>query len=305
MKNELSLADELLGQKSRMWSWYRNDIKIKSSIEDYLLRDICYTDFFTARGGNETFLRSFSQVLRRGHWTHCTSGPLSRQEGDPPTSCFYLGNYHNNRVNGAFLKSIYMQHYAFRKYCREAGSGRHLGEYLPREMHLSRGATTHSGKHTTEGGETTHNQPSHTHHSHNVHGYSPQEESPTKQSTNHFPLFFLSLMDLYARTADVYDFYLQGVIFKLMKEEELHLTKAKQYQEDLQAYLQNMLNQYDLYLMLLHYQLFTFQSICCSNTSTNFLNRREQKLVLYLWVRLTQDLMKKYRSNINPANAFL
>ncbi|EUD65326.1 hypothetical protein C922_04269 [Plasmodium inui San Antonio 1] len=302
MHNELNLADELLGQKSRMWSWYRNDVKIKSSIEEYLMKDICYNDFFTGKGNNETFLRSFNQVLRRDHWT---SGPLSRREGEPiltpPTSCFYLMNYHNNKFNGAFFKSIYMQHYSFRKYCKDARGGKHLGGYLPRETQLDTASASHPGKHTTDSQETKHNQPNgsnkpnHTYHLRHVQGHSPKEESSTQKSTNHFPLFYLSFMDLYARTADVYDFYFQAVIFKLMKEEELHLTKAKEYQEDLQTYLQNMLNQYDLYLMLLHYQLFTFHSVCSNNTCTNFLNRREQKLVLYLWVRLTQDLMKKYR----------
>ncbi|ANQ06059.1 Uncharacterized protein PCOAH_00002860 [Plasmodium coatneyi] len=271
---QLNLADELLGQKSRMWSWYRNDVKIKSSIEEYLMKDICYTNFFSGKGNNETFLRSFDQVLRRGHWT---SGPLSHEQGDPirtpPTSCFYLTNYHNNKLNGTFFKSIYMQYYAFRKYCKDAGGGKQLGKYLPREGQSNTGANNPS-KHTTEAKEKKHNQPSYMY---------------------HVPLFYLSFMDLYARTADVYDFYFQAVIFKLMKEEELHLSKAKQYQEDLQKYLQNMLNQYDLYLMLLHYQLLTFQSVCYNNTCTNFLNRREQKLVHYLWVRLTQDLMKKYR----------
>ncbi|KJP89229.1 hypothetical protein AK88_01107 [Plasmodium fragile] len=273
MRNKLNLADELLGQKSRMWSWYRNDAKIKNCIEEYLMKDICYTNFFSGKENNETFLYSFNQVLKRGQGT---SGPISHQQGDP-TNCFYLRNYHNNKFNGTFLKSIYMQHYAFRKYNKNAG-GKHLGVYLPRETQFDTG-TTHPGKHTSE-----------------EQGHSPQQDFSTQQSTNHFPLFYLSFMDLYARTADVYDFYFQAVIFKLMKEEELHLSKAKQYQEDLQTYLQNMLNQYDLYLMLLNYQLLTFQSVCSnSNTCTNFLNRREQKLVHYLWVRLTQDLMKKYR----------
>eukprot|EP00366_Plasmodium_knowlesi_P000285 XP_002257782.1 hypothetical protein, conserved in Plasmodium species [Plasmodium knowlesi strain H] len=289
MHNELNLADELLKQRSRMWSWYRNDVKIKSSIEEYLMKDICYTNFFTGKGDNETFLRSFNRVLRRGHWI---GGPLSHHEGEPiltpPTSCFYLTNYHNNKFNRTFFKSIYMQHYAFRKYCNDVSGGKHLDGYLPKGRQLDSEAT-HRAKNITERQEIKHNEPNHTYNLRDMQSHSPEQRS------SNFPLFYLSFMDLYARTADVHDFYLQAIIFKLMKEEELHLTKAKQYQEDLQTYLQNMLNQYDLYLMLLHYQLLTFQSVCYNNTCTNFLNRREQKLVHYLWVRLTQDLMKKYR----------
>ncbi|SBT31398.1 conserved Plasmodium protein, unknown function [Plasmodium ovale wallikeri] len=286
LRNRLSEADELLTSKSRMWKWYRTDVKMKYAIEEFLTKEISCNNFFFNQG-NDPFLRYLNRWVDRDY----------RKE-----NCFYLRNLHNNKSNRTFLSSLRVQYYT---YCRMQ-NGIHMGEdndqqevqqEVPQEVQQKvqhdsaedgkkkRGTNTcvhhhEEGEYTTrEGGANT--------------DYLPMGRN--SRDNEQFPLCFLTILDVYKRTIDVYDFYYQLIIHKLMKEEDFNVSKIQLYWEDLQKYLKNKLNNYDLYLMLFYYQYFTFQAIRGSHKNINFLRENEQKFVIYAWTKLTHAAVKKYR----------
>ncbi|SBT87164.1 conserved Plasmodium membrane protein, unknown function [Plasmodium malariae] len=300
MNNDLNEADELLGNKSRMWNWYRNDVKIKSTIEEYLMKDILCNNFFLCTDKDDRFLRGVNKYL------HKRNISTNRYAVDNNMKiCFYLHNYHNNKYNADFLRSLHMQYYHFNK-CQKSGHNSNTEDEM----------STNDVYANTENKEHSIN------FSPNKFDYSQNQTYCTNEQVSYecdqFPLFFLSFLDLYKRTVDVYDFYYQTVIYKLMKEEELNISKIQLYYEDLRKYFKKKLRSYDLYLMLFYYQYFIFQSICSTNanayanensstnkntnTRTTFLNKNEQKFIVYLWIKLTQSLLKKYRFFSSRAN---
>ncbi|CRG93279.1 conserved Plasmodium protein, unknown function [Plasmodium gallinaceum] len=255
INNNLHEADEILGNKS-MWNWYRNDTKIKSNIENYLTKDISFNNFFD-NIGSDKFLKNLSKFRHKNNFE---------------VKNFYLTNFRNNKYNKKYLRSLYMQYYTFTKFIKK-NNGEDIAEF------------------------NINNNKKENDYFNNMNDLHKEQNNSNEQGydCNVFPLFFLSFLEIYKNTIDVYDFYYQSIIFKLINNHELNINKIQLLYQDLQKYFQNKLSNYDLYLMLFYYQYFSFQSIYNSNTNINFLNKSEQKLILYIWIKYTKSLLKEYR----------
>ncbi|ETW37370.1 hypothetical protein PFTANZ_01935 [Plasmodium falciparum Tanzania (2000708)] len=302
--NNLQKADELLGNKSMVWNWYRNTGKIKTNIEEYLIKDISCKLFFT-NNKQDQLLKKLNKFQYKNKYDQ---------------NNFFLKNYYHNKYNHNYISSVYIQYLHFLKY-----KNTHKNNYSKNQRTKEYDIIINNKKteenvnnynHSININQTEINNNKYVnHHKYFTHNNITQDNSyiinnnnnsesyeKKRQTTdyipqdeyNQLPLFFLSLLDLYKNTFDVYEFYYQSVIYKLLKNNNEHnINEIQNYVEDMNKYLKNKLASYDLYMMLYYYQFFTFQSIC--NPNQNVLNKNEQNLIVYMWVKHTQGLLKKYR----------
>ncbi|CAD2084617.1 conserved Plasmodium protein, unknown function [Plasmodium vinckei lentum] len=282
--NNLAEANELFFNKGRMWSWYSSENKIKTTIEEYLIKNISSTDLFTSKTDDE-FLKLINKMNSKYSYVSKRPPQASEKETllkDPNNyiknlpeqnyDCFYLKNYHTNKFNKYFIRSSQIQYYLFAKF-----GGTNISE--------SQSKKNSPSSHDNSAVNISNN----TIGSHNLGNRNPSTKS------GNFPIFLLNILDIYKNTTDVYDFYYQLIIHKLKDDDKMNLTKIQNYWNNLQIYFKNKINNYDLYLMLFYYQYFTFQSIQNANPSISYLPENEQKFILYMWIHSTHDLEKKYR----------
>ncbi|SCM15256.1 conserved Plasmodium protein, unknown function [Plasmodium berghei] len=124
INNNLSEVNELFFNKGRMWSWYFNETKIKNMIKDCLIKNIYYTDLFNSKT-NDEFLKLINKMSSKYTYISKQSFQISEKESllkdnnnllDQTYDCFYLKNYHFNKFNKHFIRSLQIQYYLFAKY---------------------------------------------------------------------------------------------------------------------------------------------------------------------------------------------
>ncbi|VTZ66867.1 conserved Plasmodium protein, unknown function [Plasmodium chabaudi chabaudi] len=275
--NNLAEANELFFNKGRMWSWYSSENKIKTTVEEYLIKNISCTDLYISKT-NDEFLNLINKMNSKyGYTSKRPSQPSEKETNlkDPNNyiknlpeqnyDCFYLKNYHTNKFNKHFIRSSQIQYYLFAKF---------NGKNISAPQSKKNSASSHDNA---------------------VPNISNNTVGNSRTKCSNFPMFLLNILDVYKNTTDVYDFYYQLIIHKLKDDDKMNLTKIQNYWNNLQIYFKNKINNYDLYLMLFYYQYFTFQSIQNANPSISYLPESEQKFILYLWINSTHDLEKKYR----------